>query len=108
MTTSPRPAAASRCDSSACVQVDVYDGEHLTEPVVRVLSTETDTRMQCRAGEWLKFITEIKNGDWDHVGTDLEFAIARKAAASMVFVPDLIDHPGSLNGLVDAAECKAR
>jgi len=79
MTTStPRDGVNShRCESSACVQVDIYAGEHLVEPVVRVRSTETDTVMQARISEWRKFIAEVKRGDWDHVNTDFEFATAR-------------------------------
>lgn len=100
MTSTRRGDASSpserRCESSACVQVDVYEGEHLAEPVVRVLSTQTDTRMQIRISEWRKFVAEIKNGDWDHVDTDWE----------IVAYTDPLR--GQLNALVDAAEHKAR
>jgi hypothetical protein len=79
MTTStPRDGVnTTRCESGACVQVDIYVGDHLAEPVVRVLSTDTDTRMQVRISEWRKFVAEVKNGDWDHVDTDYEIATAR-------------------------------
>lgn len=96
MTSTRREDASSpserRCESNACVQVDIYEGEHLAEPVVRVLSTQTDTRVQVRISEWRKFVAEVKNGDWDHVDTDWEIAAGTD----------------SLNRLVDAAEHKAR
>jgi hypothetical protein len=66
------------CESSGCVQVDVYEGEHLTEPVVRVRSTETGTVMQARISEWQKFVEEVKNGKWDHVDADYEIAAIRQ------------------------------
>lgn len=81
MTTStPRgDVSAERCESNACIQVDIYEGEHLVEPVVRMHSTDTNTVMQARVGEWRKFVAEVKNGDWDHVDTDFELAAARHA-----------------------------
>jgi hypothetical protein len=111
---------STRCDTSTCIQVDVYEGEHLTEPVVRVHSTETGTVMQGRYSEWIKFVTEVKNGDWDHVVTDMEFALARRAAKDMKFVEDdqVVSYaeplwnveakPFDINDVVDAAEHKAR
>jgi hypothetical protein len=62
-----------KCESSACVQVDIYTGDHLTEPVVRVRSTATDTVMQMRISEWRTFVEEVKANDWAHVDTDFEF-----------------------------------
>lgn len=59
------------CESGACIQVDVYNGEHLAEPVVRLHSTETGTVMQARASEWLKFVEEVKAGNWDYIAEQL-------------------------------------
>jgi hypothetical protein len=59
------------------MRVDIYAGEHLVEPVIRIRATATDTVMQARISEWRKFVAEVKNGDWDHVDTDYEFAVAR-------------------------------
>jgi hypothetical protein len=78
MTTSTTHADANgRCESGQCIQVDVYTGEHLTEPVVRVRSTDTDTVMQARIGEWRRFVAEVRAGDWDHIDTDYEIQVAR-------------------------------
>ena len=63
-----------KCSDSACIEVDIYTGEHLAEPVVRVWATETDTKLQARIGEWIKFVAEIKAGVWDHIAVDYEFA----------------------------------
>jgi len=71
-----------KCADSSCIRVDIYTGEHLAEPVVRVHSTETDTTFQARGSEWIKFVEEVKNGDWDHVTTDLEIAMARHLEAA--------------------------
>ena len=59
------------CESSACIQVDVYAGEHLVAPVVRMHSTETGTVMQARASEWIKFVEEVKAGQWDYIAENL-------------------------------------
>lgn len=60
-----------KCESNACIQIDVYRGEHLAEPVVRLRSMETGTVMQARASEWVKFIDEVKAGQWDCIAEDL-------------------------------------
>lgn len=87
MTTStPREAANVRCESSACVQVDIYAGAHLTEPLVRVRSTETDTVMQVRISEWRRFVAQVRSGDWDHIDTDYEFEVARNAPEAPIHV----------------------
>lgn len=102
MTTLTRPAddangarPGERCSDGTCVQVDVYIGEHLAEPLVRVRSTATDTVMQARASEWRAFVAQVKNGEWDHVDTDVEFAAARRVA-------------DDFNAIVTAAVGKAR
>ena len=59
------------CESSACIQVDVYNGEHLAEPMVRLHSTQTSTVMQARGSEWLQFVEEVKAGKWDNVAEQL-------------------------------------
>ncbi len=108
MTTSIESAAAKpprRCDSGSCIQVDIYEGEHLAEPLVRVRSTETGTVMQVRYSEWVKFVTEINDGEWNHVVTDMEIALARHAAAKMTFTPEERDGVGTL---IDATQLKAR
>lgn len=71
-------------DGNSHVQVDIYDGEHLTEPVVRVRSTSTDTVMQVHIAEWIRFVREVRLGDWDHVETDYEILIARAEQAKIL------------------------
>lgn len=73
-------------ESGGCVQVDVYAGEHLAEPLVRVRSTNTGTVMQMRITEWRAFVAQVKAGDWNHVDTDFEFAVARDQAELPVVV----------------------
>lgn len=87
MMTSIASAGASGAPCSngdSCIQVDVYVGEHLIEPVARFHSTATNTVMQARGSELIKFFTEVKNGDWDHVITDMEFAVARHPTYAVV------------------------
>lgn len=58
--------ADKKCESGACIVVDVYHGEHLTDgAVVRVRSTETGTVMQATLTEWDAFIQQAKLGYWD-------------------------------------------
>lgn len=54
-----------KCESSGCIVADLYEGAHLTVPVVRVRSTETGTVMQATLSEWRTFIAEVKSGQWD-------------------------------------------
>lgn len=102
---STEPEVGKRCESAACIKLDVYVGDHLAEPLVRFHSTETGTVMQARASEVIKFFAEVRNNEWDHVIADLEFALARQAAAKMTFTAE--EREG-VNFLVDAAEHKAR
>lgn len=87
MTSTPRDAASQRCETGACIKVDIYTGEHLVEPVVRVHSTDTGTVMQARIGEWRKFVAEVKADDWDHIDTDYEIVAARSSQPAAV--PDV-------------------
>jgi len=73
---------AGGCESLNCIQVDVYTGEYLAEPVVRVRSTETHTVMQARISEWRMFVEQVRAGDWNHVSTDFEFLLSGIAAVS--------------------------
>lgn len=75
---------SGRYEAGACIQVDVYEGEHLTEPVVRIHSTETGTVMQARISEWRKFVAEVKAGDWDHVDTDYEIEAGTNSLAEII------------------------
>lgn len=59
------------CESSACIRVDIYSGDHLAESVVRLRSTLTSTVMQARGSEWIKFVNEVKAGQWDYIAENL-------------------------------------
>jgi hypothetical protein len=60
-----------KCESGACIQVDVYEGAHLAESLVRLHSTQTSTVLQARASEWIQFVEEIKAGHWDYIAENL-------------------------------------
>lgn len=54
-----------RCESNACIQVDVYVVDNITEPVIRLRSTQTGTVMQATYTEWNVFVARVKRGEFD-------------------------------------------
>ena len=64
MTSTPLGSGA-RCESGACIVVDVYTGDGKRPHVVRIRSTQTGTVMQATWDEWIAFIAAVKNGDHD-------------------------------------------
>lgn len=51
----------SRCDTSACIRIDV------TGPGVRIESTETGDAMHATREEWGAFLERVKAGEFDGV-----------------------------------------
>lgn len=81
MMNSTQPDGVKRCESNACVQVDIYTGVHLSEPLVRLHSTATGTVMQVRASEWHTFVQRVKAGDFDPIAIQLTDTIRAQRAA---------------------------
>jgi len=54
-----------RCESGACITVDLYDVDGL---LIRIGSTKTGTHMQCDVDEFVAFRDRVKAGDFDHIG----------------------------------------
>lgn len=54
------------CEAGGCIVVADYG------TAIRLRSTQTGTTMQATPEEWLKFVAEVRNGDWDHIGQTAE------------------------------------